>query len=534
MRSVSAGLLLLTLLLPSASQAATQAQVDQARAKALAWLLTHQASNGSWRAQPGSEAIASAAVLEAMSASNVNLRGYPYAKGLSWLSNAKVASTEALARRIIVQQQAGMDNSADLDLLLKWRNDAYAWGAYAKYATSFPDTALALRAIRLSKSSYFADDSALARGLCNILRHTDSTYTVAGPWAYSRLYKSAGSEPAAPPSIVATSYNIAELRGYQAPLAAGGKAWTSITTTTSDSCSAGASLSESITPAYDWVLARRKTDNSFGFNNYDTTTGSVLETARAYAVLTNPIDATARGLALDYLLARQSAAGDWGADPFQTAVVLTALPPPLSPLIDTDKDGIPDSVETSMGTSPSVADIRWLGDLGNGSGVPTVTIPQLIAAADLNRAFSYVAPSPGTRQLIAGSLPLGLSLNTSTGAISGTPTALGSFSFTLLLPDGSSQLAQITVTLPPDADSDGMPNDYEYQYGFNPNDPTDAATDADADGLTNLAEYQRKTDPRLADTDRDGMKDGAEVAIGRNPLVNENNIITIINSLLLD
>jgi hypothetical protein len=49
-----------------------------------------------------------------------------------------------------------------------------------------------------------------------------------------------------------------------------------------------------------------------------------------------------------------------------------------------------------------------------------------------------------------------------------------------------------------DTDADGMPDVWETTYGFNPNDPADAALDADSDGQTNLAEYRAGTNPRNA------------------------------------
>lgn len=70
-----------------------------------------------------------------------------------------------------------------------------------------------------------------------------------------------------------------------------------------------------------------------------------------------------------------------------------------------------------------------------------------------------------------------------------------------------------------DVDADGMPNDYEARFGFNPNFAGDAAQDADGDGLTNLQEFQGGTVPRDADTDRDGISDGANDPDGPGPII---------------
>ena len=44
-----------------------------------------------------------------------------------------------------------------------------------------------------------------------------------------------------------------------------------------------------------------------------------------------------------------------------------------------------------------------------------------------------------------------------------------------------------------DSDQDGMPDDWEKQYGFDPDDPADRNGDADGDGYTNLEEYLNDT-----------------------------------------
>ncbi|MBL9146821.1 MAG: DUF1800 family protein [Verrucomicrobiaceae bacterium] len=66
-----------------------------------------------------------------------------------------------------------------------------------------------------------------------------------------------------------------------------------------------------------------------------------------------------------------------------------------------------------------------------------------------------------------------------------------------------------------DADSDGMPQWWEDEHGLSDGVPADATQDIDADGLTNLQEFTTGTDPRLADTDADGLKDGAETTTNK-------------------
>jgi uncharacterized protein (DUF1800 family) len=73
-----------------------------------------------------------------------------------------------------------------------------------------------------------------------------------------------------------------------------------------------------------------------------------------------------------------------------------------------------------------------------------------------------------------------------------------------------------------DADHDGLPRWWEEDNHLSDSDPADAALDPDRDGLTTLQEFNggfRSTDPHRADTDRDGLTDGQERALGTNPLL---------------
>ncbi|WP_310594203.1 LamG-like jellyroll fold domain-containing protein [Flavobacterium sp.] len=122
---------------------------------------------------------------------------------------------------------------------------------------------------------------------------------------------------------------------------------------------------------------------------------------------------------------------------------------------------------------------------------------------------------------ISPSLPAGLSLNTTTGAISGTPTAaLASTIFTITAtnPAGTSSVT-FSLSIGADTDGDGVPDSVEVQQGTNPNQSGDAL-DTDGDGVPDYIEVQQGTNPTTPgalDTDGDGVPDYIEVQQGTNP-----------------
>lgn len=369
-----AGVLLLLVVSPA--HAATQAQIDAARNKGLAWLLTHQLPDGSWRSTAGLEFATTAASVGALT--SAGLRGYPLTFGVAWLSNAEARSVDSLARKILALKPTGVNVTPFLQRLVAWRNGALTWGAYASFDTSFPDTPLALAALRTSQYTYADPDYQAA--LCAILtaQKTD------GSWSYIKP----GTSP--PPSaigsaVLPTSRNLLEINALST-----WKNWPSVT------CSAVPyTIATVLNNGITWLLNQRRNATTGGFGEplNGQVVSTVFDTSLAYEVLAllRPTDA-ATGAALDYLIAQQRNDGSWNGDMFQTASVLRLLPGLAGALLDTDKDSIPDVVEPLLKTDPGIPDSRWLanpydGDL-NQDGV--------VDAADVSLA----------EQILSAQIPL--------------------------------------------------------------------------------------------------------------------------------
>lgn len=77
---------------------------------------------------------------------------------------------------------------------------------------------------------------------------------------------------------------------------------------------------------------------------------------------------------------------------------------------------------------------------------------------------------------------------------------LGTRQITLTVIDDQGRSSTVEVPFgvgaPPDGDGDGLPDDWENLYGFDPATPGEAAGDPDGDGVSNLAEFQAGTHPK--------------------------------------
>lgn len=119
------------------------------------------------------------------------------------------------------------------------------------------------------------------------------------------------------------------------------------------------------------------------------------------------------------------------------------------------------------------------------------------AVAVVGQQFSYqILASAFPGNFNATGLPANLSINTTSGLISGVPTAAGSTSIGLsasnLVGTGNGSLSLVVQA---DADADGMGDAWEVAHGLNPVSAADAALDKDGDGQSNLAEWISGTSP---------------------------------------
>ncbi|MBU6953421.1 tandem-95 repeat protein [Hahella sp. HN01] len=171
-------------------------------------------------------------------------------------------------------------------------------------------------------------------------------------------------------------------------------------------------------------------------------------------------------------------------------------------------------------------------DAGDSSNTATVTIaiapvndaPTISGTATASilegQAYSFtptlVDVDSGALTVTATNRPSWLSLNATTGALTGTPAvgSAGVYSgIVLSVSDGqaSASLAAFSITVIGDNDTDGVANDvdtdddndgmsdsFELLYGFNPFDSSDAAGDLDGDTISNYQEFVDNTNPNDA------------------------------------
>jgi hypothetical protein len=129
-------------------------------------------------------------------------------------------------------------------------------------------------------------------------------------------------------------------------------------------------------------------------------------------------------------------------------------------------------------------------DFIGGSG--GVTLGGTLAVSLINNFPSTMTNGASFTVLTNGSPLTGAFANVASGGL--LTTTDGYARFTVLYAGANAvRLTNLQIV---DSDGDGMPDWWEDQYGFDKNNPADAALDSDGDGVSNLNEFLAGTNPK--------------------------------------
>ncbi len=423
-----------------------QADVDDARAKGLAWLVQTQRGDGSYAGTKGLEVQATAAAVEAMINGGMTKAPH-YARALSWLGNAPPGSLDAQAWQSLTLALAGRDAALIGAVIRDARNSNVAqsggitagniatWGSYPGYGASVADTAMGYGALRSAGVAYTNDTTDLSvTVLCTILPAQLTSSPWSGAWPQA-LPQSAQPSSVTPGSLAATAAMLYEFKKQRQA----GR-FLSISACSKTSPSA---IDTAMTSAKAWLIAQANADGGLAERNPQTgaleasnpsATALAVRTLALFSAEGDSAATTAVNNARAWLADQQATNGSWGGDPFVTARVLAALPVATGTQVaDNDGDGLTDVVEVILGTQSAIADAQ---DQINhdGNSVPGLTATSFITNGFVNQTFSFnlnfvVGDSgPYTYTLAGGMLPPGITL-AGDGSLSGTPTTVGSYAF---------------------------------------------------------------------------------------------------------
>jgi uncharacterized protein YhjY with autotransporter beta-barrel domain len=191
----------------------------------------------------------------------------------------------------------------------------------------------------------------------------------------------------------------------------------------------------------------RATDASTGTGPFDATSGSLSLTVNAATVVVSPASGALPGTAAESPYS-QTFTASGGTAPYSWAITAGSLPPGMTL---GGSGGVLSGTPTAAGTFNFTVTAT---DASTGAGpytgsasysltvtAPTITVsPASLPAASAGSAYSQTITASGgsggyAYSLTAGALPPGIAFS-SAGVLSGTPTASGTYNFTVTATDG--------------------------------------------------------------------------------------------------
>ncbi len=430
---------------------ATQTEIDNLRENGLAYLFTSQNANGYWPSGY-SKISATATVLKAFHNAGIS-KGISIEVGLGWLANTHANNTVHLAEQAGTLGLFGYDVEEKLSELSDHKNstlheinNSAVWGTYPGYQPNIQVTSLAIDAWFLSDQSN-ADALYTQAVLVQLYQNTDNG------WPY--------------PGIVAAGIS---LNSELIPTAFATRALSRLR-------QQGIGSQTDITEGINWIIASANKKNDGGFNEESTASnGEIYETALVLSAIKAAQSAgntTANSSAVqavvsdaeDFLVSKQDPLnGSFVNDPLTTAFVLEAITQTV--LLDSDTDGIPDNVELITGTNPQYPDAATLIDGQIGDSIAGYHTSETIdnMGRTLVSINDYLEGSRAVaidRFEVSSGLPEGVSVDETSGLISGLPYIRGAFNFfyTVIYSDDveESRNAKLVVTGDPGITIPTMP-----------------------------------------------------------------------------
>jgi len=510
---------------------------EQAISNGIAFLEAQQdITEGGWGMGQGLDYVYTAAAVEAMRINNQ--RNGAYYSGLAWLENHHANNNDLEARKIMALVNRGNNIEPDLTLIQNAKRDGNqrGWGLSGGYNESPLESALVVQALYRANK---ADNLEAAVTFLVAEQRSD------GGWANDSALN---SDPWFTAEVVLALVDQQRYAGV------------------------GVALNQ----ASDYL----------GLISTDVSASTLARVALArYKSI--GLDATADAQ-FAALLAKQVTRGDWG-DVLATASAVTAIayalgvnPSENDTRVLFEDEQLRAAINQNLGRESyrhiTRAELNTLTNLDL-RGTNISSLDGLQSAMNLTNVQVSAGADIGAVAGISGlSVLVDSDSDNVADATDNCPTLSNSNQANV---DGDAY----GDACDGDIDGDQMPNDWEFTYSFNRYSASDASADADSDGLTNLQEYQNGTHPRdddsdgdqaldgwevannfdpldpfdqldpdgdedgdgltnqeevtlgtdinEPDTDNDNMEDGDEVDVGRNPLLNEPVLITIINSLIL-
>ena len=499
--------------------------------------LQQNISEGGWGTVDGLDYIYTAAAVEALRSSNQ--RNGVYYSGLAWLENHNAKNIDLEARKIMALVNRGNNITPDLNIVQNARRDATqaGWGLSAGYAESPLESALVVQAFFRANEGNNIDAT---------VAYLVAEQRADGGWAPS---SASTSDIWFSAEVALALIEQQRYEGVNTVLAEAAVYLANISPNSlSSSTLARVALALYQINGLDATVDAQMTA-LLGKQVSDGDWGNVLATASAvntlaHAMNLNPAESETRiiledeqlRIAINQALARESYSHITRAD-LDTLTTLDLRNTNVSSLNGLQGAANLTDIRVSAGTDISAVvgmngltvifdtDLDDIADANDNC----VNIANTNQANLDNDAYGDVCDSDIDGDQIPNNWEQSYSFNQYSAADASLDTDS----------DGLTNLQEYQYgTHPRDADTDGDKaiDGWEVANNFdplNPLDGVDPAGDEDGDGLTNLEELALGTDINNPDTDGDNMGDGDEVAIGRNPLVNEPVLIVIITSLLL-